>query len=40
MVRHRGLGPAGVLGTGAGLGQPDCAVATAAAVSRAVPVPN
>lgn len=39
MVWHRELGPAGVVGTGAGLGQPGCAAAaTAAAVSGAVPV--
>lgn len=41
MVWHRESGPAEVLGTEAGLGQPGyAAAATAAAVSGAVPVYN
>lgn len=41
MVWHQGSDPAEVLGTGAGLGQPDCAAAaTVVAVSGAVPVCN
>lgn len=39
MVWHQESGPAEVLGTGAELGQPDCAAAAiAAAVSGAAPV--